>query len=198
MQPISNIKSIVNDAVNTAFRNKALVEKGQSSIVVFGLAEKNNDKADINSLLGHISNHHHIIKFRRLGAQSAQTSVKSIAPPTVRTRPLLIELLDAAEQSAILLSARNLKGTIHNNVYIRRWLSVSDRDHDKLLRSHCSKLNAKYPSDTVGKNRFSVINGHIRERRANGSINFTKTINHDLLLRDDSINASNPTASDTD
>ena len=43
-QPASHNKSIFNEAVSNVFRNKAIGEKGQASLVVFGLAENNNDK----------------------------------------------------------------------------------------------------------------------------------------------------------
>jgi hypothetical protein len=111
-----------------------------------------------------------------------------------------VELLDISEQSAILLSAKNLKDTAHSNVYIRKWLNDIEREQDKLLRDRCLKLNDKYPADSEGKRRFSVINGHIRERRSNGSINFNKTVNYDALLCDNPINANarNSTTSDTE
>ena len=56
IQPVSNIKSIVNEAVGNVFRYKAIVEKDQASIVVFGLAENNNDKIDIKNMQDSVCN----------------------------------------------------------------------------------------------------------------------------------------------
>ena len=56
IQPVSNIKSIVNEAEGNVFRYKAIVEKDQASIVVFGLAENNNDKIDIKNMLDSVCN----------------------------------------------------------------------------------------------------------------------------------------------
>ena len=198
VQPITNIKSIVNEAVNTAFRNKAIVDKGLASIVVFGLPESNDDKTDIKNLLDNISNSYHLVKFRRLGKPSTQTSAKTVTPQKLRVRPLLVELLDNIEQSAILLSAKNLKDTRYSNVYIRKWLNDDEREKDKFLRDRCLKLNEKYPCNIEGKKRFSVINGFIRERRENGSINFKKEINYDKLLNGNCANANNSDASETE
>ena len=81
LQPISNIKSIVNEAVSNAFRNKAIVEKSQASIVVFRLAENNNDKVDIKNMLDSVCNSYHISKIRRIGKLNNQTNVKNTAAP---------------------------------------------------------------------------------------------------------------------
>ena len=93
----------------------------------------------------------------------------------MRVRPLLVELLDNAEQFTILLSAKNLKDTRYDKVYIRKWLSNDEREKDKLLRDRCYKLNQKFPSNIDGKKLYTVINGYIRERRHNGLINSTST-----------------------
>ena len=93
-----------------------------------------------------------------------------------------MELLANAEQSTILLSAKYLKNTHYDKVYIRIWLSDNEREKDKLLRDRCYKLNQKFPSNTDGKKLYSVINGYIRERRLNGSINFNQEVDYDKLL----------------
>ena len=87
LQPISNINSIVNEAVSNAFRNKAIVEKVQATIVVFGLAEKNNDKVDIKNMLDSVCNSYHISKIRRLGKLNNQTNIKNTASPNSSDSP---------------------------------------------------------------------------------------------------------------
>ena len=93
-----------------------------------------------------------------------------------------MELLDNAEQSTVLLSAKNLKDTRYDKIYIRKWLSDDEREKDKLLRDRCCKLNQKFPSNLDGKKLYTVVNGYIQERRHNGSINFNNEVDYDKLL----------------
>ena len=71
---------------------------------------------------------------------------------------------------------------MHDKVYIHKWLSNDEREKDKLLRDRCYKLNQKFRSNIDGEKLYTVINGYIRKRRHNGSINFNKEVDYDKLL----------------
>ena len=95
---------------------------------------------------------YHISKLNNQTYVKYTASPNSSAPPQTRVRPLLEELLDNADQTTVLLSAKNLKDTCCDKIYIRKWLSDDEREKDKLLRDRYYKLNEKYPSNIDGKN----------------------------------------------
>ena len=59
-----------------------------------------------------------------------------------------------------------------------------DREKDKALRGLCfiGLLNEKFLPSHVGKKLYKVINGHIRKKHQNGSINFKELVDYEKLL----------------
>ena len=49
-KPLSDIKLIVSDAINQAVRSKVIDDKGNNSIVIYGLRENHKDPLDAKNI----------------------------------------------------------------------------------------------------------------------------------------------------
>ena len=65
-------------------------------------------------------------------------------------------------------------------MFIRKWLSDEAREKDKALRGICFNLN-KFPPGPDDKELCTVIDGHIRRKLQNSSIDFKKLVDHEKI-----------------
>jgi hypothetical protein len=189
-QQSTEVKKIVLEAVNGAFKSKAQEEMKGIAVVVHGLKDNKKDLADVKDIFKSIDCDFTIARIRRLNSKPANTNKYSTRGTYVQ--PLLVELGSKSDQSQLLRSAKLLKDTEHSSVYIRKWLTKEEMDVDKKLREQCAKLNDSQEQTTEGKKRYVVINKDIRKRRNSGHLDSKKVDVAALLAAITNVAASQP------
>jgi hypothetical protein len=175
---IEMIKDVVTDVIKARD-----TQTMQSTSVVFrGVEEKKSDATSIAEILRTMNCSCSIIKTQRLGKPQPTNRPGNTDPGLSKARPLLVSFSNSIEQASVLQNAKRLHTSPFKNVFVRKWLTREDQQADKELRDKCNKLNDQRGLTAVGKKPFIVISGHVRERKADGQINFKKAVNVDALL----------------
>ena len=125
-----NLSEAVKTAVERSFQVKRQVERDCSFLVIYNLAERSRDLADLHALMKTINCPVEICKLYRIGKASSAG------------RLLRIFVSAPSDAERVLLHAHLLKDSKnYSSIRIDKWLSREEMDRVKKLRQRYQKLN---------------------------------------------------------
>jgi len=179
---VAPTKDMLKDVVTEAIRSNDAKIMQSTSVVLLGVHEGRSDVAIVRDILHEIDCECTVTKTQRLGKHLVHTTDAS-STDRPKVRPLLITLSNELERNIILRNAKSLAGSRFKEVFVRKWLSKEEKEADNILRAKCKNVNSISGRLINGKNSFVVVNGHIRERKDDGSIDYRKSVDVESLLR---------------
>ena len=154
-----NLSEAVKTTVERSFQVQRQVERDCLSLVIYNLAERSRDLADLHSLTKTINCPVEICKLYRMGKASSAG------------RPLRIFVSAPSDAERVLLRAHLLKdSTNYSSICIDKWLSREEMNCVKKLRQRCQKLNDSSVKRSDGKKLFIVISGRLMTQSDNGKL----------------------------
>ncbi len=166
-----DIIQVVQNAVAEGFKAKKNDDSVERSVIIYGLPESKNDIGKVRKLLQDDVNS--IVYARRLGKSSAASTPPSAqSGSSTSCRPLKVELCSNDDRDWILHNASRLIASYRSSkVHIAKYLSSSELEHVKQLRTECTRLNkASTSNPPSGKARYIVIGTRIMQRLDSGKL----------------------------
>lgn len=130
------------------------IKKKENNVIIYGLANSDDDKKRVENVFNHINIESSVIK--------RVQRIKSKSTTNDKPAPLLIELSNKDLRFKILKSAKNLKqSTEYNNVFINLDLTVAQRAHHKNLIKQRIEKNAILKQNNVTDYYYGIRNNRV-------------------------------------
>ena len=169
----ADIANVVQRDVSHSLRSKTDDDLANSSIIIFGLPESNNDLTKVRRLLE--DDIQSVVRVQRIGKFSKPTQQVTDADKARKSsstiRPLRVQLKQVEDRYWVMQNAGSLIRAFGNSgVHIAKCLTTKELDILKSQRSECSRLNSFVPKLNNGNNRLVVVNCKIMERSEGGHL----------------------------
>lgn len=165
----------VKNAVFQALKEQRKATAEESTIVVYGFPDEDNDREELEKMFYFLRCDCRIIRHGRLGHANKGKSF----------RPIKVELSSTDQVLSLLSNAKHLKDNwYYAGVSISKWLSYDECKNIKHIREQCRALNSSHIPDSKGRKPFFVISGKIMMRNSSGKLEVysnTATVNSSEL-----------------